>query len=209
MSFIENIIMDKDNIRKLRLFYKNPPSNIDKESLENQIRFVEKIKNNLLVERNIDDYKDKGLTESDYEDVAILVVLNAINLPGIEDYDDPDFCEICGRCCIITDEIMLKEKDYERLKESIKNIDDYIRPHPEYNNRYLLDSQPCVFHDPESRKCTIHDIRPTVCRTHPISFRKINGKQIKMTYILPDCPYSVKLVSKVALDIFDRCFSSK
>lgn len=196
--------MSEESLSKLRDIYENPPD-LDENQIKNQKEFIHVIIDSLKVERPSKVYKD--LTEQDYEDIALVAVMNSLNMPMIKTIDDPSLCENCGKCCTETEIILLLNREYNNLKRTIRDLNSKVSVHPSENGHYAINSMPCVFYDSENKRCKIYSRRPIVCRNYPISDQKIDGKMSRMLVTLADCGYSIKLVSLIALKLFDQCTS--
>ncbi len=194
-------LMSIESIQKIRNLFVNVPK-IDSKQLEDQKKFVLKIKKDLEVLRPKHHYKEK-ISDQDYEDIALVAALNALNLPMMHDLDNPRYCNNCGKCCIETDPMLLNE-EYERLKKIIPNLDEKVDQHPVFLDHYTLHSHPCIFHDSLNKKCIIYSNRPQVCKDYPFSAQEISGTLEIVFVTLPECNYSIKVILDVACNTFDR-----
>lgn len=127
-------------------------------------------------------------------------VMEAIRLMGGVGFDpevpDPDRggrlckihseleCEMCGRCCTISDPISLEPQDVERLSSHLgisirKTIQKYAgRVEVEGQRAWAMKrASPCIFLDEMTSLCKIHAARPLICRAFPhLSPRTVGGE---------------------------------
>ena len=116
-------------------------------------------------------------------------------------------CNMCGKCCINREDILLNAKDvYSLAKELNMEPKDMIE---KYCETYIGDSSrfPIVMIKPrgsikrcplmENRKCSVHKAKPTVCAMFPIGrcitidannrSAKLGASDIKYIFTNPAC----------------------
>lgn len=134
----------------------------------------------------------------------------ADNLDKITIGADEDFCfhcNMCGKCCINRDDILLNPKDiYNMAKELRIRTGEMVS---KYCETYVGDASriPIVRISPrgsvkrcpllKDRKCIVHNAKPTVCAIFPIGrcikldvnkdLDKLGYEDIQYIYISPDC----------------------
>ena len=93
-------------------------------------------------------------------------------------------CLRCGVCCKET-EMLLSEKDIERLERKGYKREFFVRFDSEGYATLRNQRDHCVFYDPEKRRCKVRASRPLGCRIYPVMYDEDNG--IVLDSICPSC----------------------
>ena len=83
-------------------------------------------------------------------------------------------CLRCGVCCKET-EMLLSEKDIERLERKGYSRDFFVRFDSEGYATLRNQRGHCVFYDPEKRRCRVRASRPLGCRIYPVVYDEDKG----------------------------------
>jgi len=92
-------------------------------------------------------------------------------------------CLRCGVCCKET-EMLLSEKDIERLERKGYRRDFFVRFDPEGYPILRNHNGYCVFYDAEKRGCKVRGNRPLGCKIYPVIYDEKKG--ISIDYICPN-----------------------
>jgi Fe-S-cluster containining protein len=76
-------------------------------------------------------------------------------------------CSNCGVCCTET-EMMLSQKDIERLEKRGFNRGYFVRIVKQGYAQLKNRGGYCVFYDLKNRKCCVYQDRPSGCRVYPV-----------------------------------------
>lgn len=76
-------------------------------------------------------------------------------------------CSNCGICCTET-EMILSEKDIERLVNRGFNKNFFAKVNKEGYTQLRNREGYCVFYDAKKRQCSVYADRPAGCRVYPV-----------------------------------------
>ncbi len=91
-------------------------------------------------------------------------------------------CLRCGVCCKET-EMLLSEKDIERLERKGYRRDFFVRFDSEGYPILRNYNGYCVFYDAEKKRCKVRGNRPLGCQIYPVIYDEDKG--ILVDYICP------------------------
>lgn len=83
-------------------------------------------------------------------------------------------CLRCGVCCQET-EMLLSEKDIERLEKKGYKREFFVRFDSEGYATLRNQCGHCVFYDPQKSRCKVRASRPLGCRIYPVIYDEDNG----------------------------------
>lgn len=83
-------------------------------------------------------------------------------------------CMRCGVCCRQT-EMLLSERDIERLEKKGYGRDFFVRFDSEGYATLRNYRGYCVFYDAEKRRCKVRVYRPLGCRIYPVIYDESKG----------------------------------
>ena len=83
-------------------------------------------------------------------------------------------CLRCGVCCRET-EMLLSEKDIERLERKGYDRDFFVRFDSEGYATLRNHRGYCVFYDAEKKRCKVRAHRPLGCRIYPVIYDEDKG----------------------------------
>ena len=99
-------------------------------------------------------------------------------------------CLRCGVCCKET-EMLLSEKDIERLERKGYAREFFVRFDLEGYATLRNWRGHCVFYDPQKRRCKVRTYRPLGCRLYPVIYDEDNGIMVDSI-----CPSSCSVDEK-------------